>query len=177
MAFIGGVHGGGPGDTRSFSQFATLSGLVPMVGITSGRCFAGNASLLGCCDVIIATADANIGMGGPAMVEGGGLGVFAPEEIGPIADQVPNGVVDIAVADEAEAVAVAKRYLSYFQGPVGEWECANQRALRNLVPEDRLRAYDIRRVIECLADSDSVLELRRRFGAAYPSGNYRISRN
>ncbi|MCA9852218.1 MAG: carbamoyl-phosphate synthase large subunit, partial [Dehalococcoidia bacterium] len=118
--------GGRPGDTdgigvssqRTFSRFAQLSGLVPMVGITSGRCFAGNASLLGCCDVIIATADSNIGMGGPAMIEGGGLGVYAPEDIGGMDIQVPNGVVDLAVEDEHEAVEVAKRYLSYFQGPI-----------------------------------------------------------
>ena len=119
--------GGRPGDTdgsgvsgldcMAFSLFGALSGLVPLVGINSGRCFAGNAAILGCCDVVIATANSNIGMGGPAMIEGGGLGVYAPEEIGPMSVQVPNGVVDIAVADEAEAVAVAKQYLSYFHGP------------------------------------------------------------
>src|SRR5207344_2795660 len=119
--------GGRPGDTdapgvasldcMAFHLFAKLSGWVPLVGINSGRCFAGNAALLGCCDVVIATRNSNIGMGGPAMIEGGGLGVFAPEEIGPIDVQAPNGVVDVEVADEVEAVAVAKRYLSYFQGP------------------------------------------------------------
>jgi acetyl-CoA carboxylase carboxyltransferase component len=112
---------------------------------------------------VIATADSNIGMGGPAMVEGGGLGVFRPEEIGPMAVQVPNGVVDVAVADEAEAVAVAKRYLAYFQGSVATWECADQRALRALVPDNRLRVYDVRAVVATLADADSVLELRRGF--------------
>ena len=133
--------GGRPGDTdaasgvagldcMAFHLLGRLSGLVPLVGITSGRCFAGNAALLGCCDVVIATADSNIGMGGPAMIEGGGLGVYRPEEVGPMAVQVPNGVVDVAVEDEAAAVAVAKRYLSYFQGPVGEWEAADQRLLR-----------------------------------------------
>ncbi|MGI8550902.1 MAG: carboxyl transferase domain-containing protein [Dehalococcoidia bacterium] len=164
--------GGRPGDTdrigaggqRTFSRFAQLSGLVPMVGITSGRCFAGNASLLGCCDVIIATANSNIGMGGPAMIEGGGLGVYAPEEIGSMAIQVPNGVVDLAVADEGEAVDVAKRYLSYFQGPVTAWECADQRRMRRIIPEKRLRVYAVRQVIETLADTGGVLELRRDFG-------------
>jgi acetyl/propionyl-CoA carboxylase alpha subunit/acetyl-CoA carboxylase carboxyltransferase component len=164
--------GGRPGDTdgigvstqTTFSRFAQLSALVPMIGVTSGRCFAGNASLLGCCDVIIATAGSNIGMGGPAMIEGGGLGVYAPEEIGGMDVQVPNGVVDIAVADEAEAVAVAKRYLSYFQGRVAEYQAPDQRLMRQIVPENRLRVYDIRRVIETLADVGSVLELRRGFG-------------
>ena len=166
--------GGRPGDTdapgvagldcMAFNLFGGLSGLVPLVGINSGRCFAGNAVLLGCCDVVIATADSNIGMGGPAMIEGGGLGAFRPEEVGPMSAQVPNGVVDVAVADEAEAVRVAKQYLSYFQGPFGEWRCADQRHLRRTVPENRLRAYDVRSVIETLADSGSVLELRRGFG-------------
>ena len=109
---------------------------MPLVGIDAGRCFAGNAALLGCCDVVIATEDSNIGMGGPAMIEGGGLGVFAPEEIGPIDVQVPNGVVDVAVADEAEAVAVAKQYLSYFQGRVDDWACADQRVLRHVDPRE-----------------------------------------
>ncbi|HLN15629.1 MAG TPA: carboxyl transferase domain-containing protein [Acidimicrobiales bacterium] len=164
--------GGRPGDTEggsgevvpTFYLFGRLSGLVPLVGVNSGRCFAGNASLLGCCDVIIATADSSIGMGGPAMVEGGGLGVFAPEEIGPMEVQVPNGVVDIAVDDDVEAVAVAKRYLSYFQGRLEDWACADQQELRQAVPENRLRAYDVRRVITTMADTDSVLELRAGFG-------------
>jgi acetyl-CoA carboxylase carboxyltransferase component/biotin carboxyl carrier protein len=166
--------GGRPGDTDgtgvagldcyAFNYFARLSGLVPLVGITNGYCFAGNAALLGCCDVIIATAGSNIGMGGPAMVEGGGLGVFKPEEIGPLDVQVGNGVVDVAVADEAEAVAVAKQYLGYFQGPLSDWSCADQRILRHLIPENRLRVYDVRRVIAHLADDGSVLELRPSYG-------------
>jgi acetyl/propionyl-CoA carboxylase alpha subunit len=155
---------GRPLDTPTFSTMGRLSGHVPIVGINSGRCFAGNAALLGCCDVIIATADSNIGMGGPAMIEGGGLGVFTPEEVGPMSVQVPNGVVDVAVEDEAAAVQVAKQYLSYFQGPVSQWECADQRILRAIVPENRLRMYDVRRVIEGLADTGSVLELRRHYG-------------
>jgi acetyl/propionyl-CoA carboxylase alpha subunit/acetyl-CoA carboxylase carboxyltransferase component len=176
--------GGRPGDTdapgvagldcMAFQLFGTLSGLVPLVGINSGRCFAGNAALLGCCDVVIATANSNIGMGGPAMIEGGGLGVFRPEEIGPMAVQVPNGVVDIAVADEAEAVRVAKQYLSYFQGRIAQWECADQRILRRIIPENRLRIYDVRQVIETLADTGSVLELRPHFGLGMTTAFIRI---
>jgi acetyl-CoA carboxylase carboxyltransferase component len=159
------VGGGGGGlDTPTFATISRLSGLVPLIGITSGRCYAGNAAILGVCDVIIATANSNIGMGGPAMIEGGGLGVFTPEEVGPMDVQVPNGVVDIPVADEAEAVQVAKKYLSYFQGPLKQWESADQRRLRNIVPENRLRVYDMREVIETFADTDSVLEIRRFFG-------------
>ncbi len=162
--------GGRPGDTdgdfstRTFFDFPRLSGLVPMVGIVSGRCFAGNASLLGCCDVVIATANSNVGMGGPAMIESGGLGVFRPEQIGPMSVQVPSGVVDIAVADEAEATRAARKYLSYFQGTVDRFACADQRILRKIIPENRLRVYDVRTVIENLADNDSVLELRPHFG-------------
>lgn len=166
--------GGRPGDTDApgvsgldclaFQWFAQLSGLVPLVGIASGFCFAGNAAILGCCDVVIATQDANIGMGGPAMIEGGGLGVYTPTEIGPTSVQAANGVIDVLVADEAEAVAVAKKYLSYFQGPLSHWEAADPRALRDVIPQDRMRGYDVRRAIELIFDTDSVLELRRDFG-------------
>ncbi|HSO96237.1 MAG TPA: carboxyl transferase domain-containing protein, partial [Acidimicrobiia bacterium] len=168
--------GGRPGDTDApgvsgldclaFALFAGLSGLVPLVGIVSGRCFAGNAALLGCCDVIIATEGSNIGMSGPAMIEGGGLGVYEPDEIGPLPVQVTNGVVDIAVTGEAEAVVVAKRYLSYFHGPTPDpWTCADQEQLQTLVPENRRRVYDIRVDLVGLADTDSVVELRRGLGA------------
>lgn len=153
-------------DTTSFLMFARLSGLVPRVGIASGRCFAGNAALLGGCDVIIATEDSSIGMGGPAMIEGGGLGKFAPEEVGPIDMQTKNGVVDVRVADEAEAVRVAKQYLGYFQGPLAKWEHADQTTLRDVMPERRRRAYKIRPILETLFDTGSVLELRRDFGRA-----------
>jgi acetyl/propionyl-CoA carboxylase alpha subunit/acetyl-CoA carboxylase carboxyltransferase component len=176
--------GGRPGDTDglssvgldclAFNYWGRLSGLVPLVGINSGRCFAGNAAILGCCDVVIATRNSNIGMGGPAMIEGGGLGIFRPEEVGPMAVQVPNGVVDIPVADEAEGVRAAKKYLSYFQGPIENWECADQRLLRGIIPENRLRIYDVRAVIETLADAGSVLELRREFGRGMVTALIRI---
>ena len=166
--------GGRPGDTDgvgvagldclAFGYWGDLSGLVPMVGINSGYCFAGNAAILGCCDVVIATENSNIGMGGPAMIEGGGLGVYRPTEVGPIDSQRANGVVDIVVKDEAEAVETAKRYLSYFQGPIDDWECADQRLLRSAIPENRLRIYDVRNVIDTMFDTGSVLELRRDFG-------------
>ena len=166
--------GGRPGDTDglqvagldclAFGLWAELSGDVPLVGITSGYCFAGNAAILGCCDVIIATEDANIGMGGPAMIEGGGLGTYHPSEIGPMEIQTVNGVVDILVKDEQEAVQIAKKYLSYFQGETTNWDVKDQRLLRHLIPENRLRAYDIRKVIDVLFDVDSVLELRKDFG-------------
>lgn len=142
-------------DTRAFEHFARLSGLVPTVGVVAGRCFAGNAALLGCCDVVIATADANIGMGGPAMIEGGGLGTVTPEEIGPIDVQVANGVVDIAVADEVEAVAVARRYLAFFQGAIDPVPSADPTALRSAVPERRKQIYDVRAVIEGLVDEEA----------------------
>jgi len=176
--------GGRPGDTdatgvagldvMAFNLFAKLSGLVPLVGINSGRCFAGNAALLGCCDVVIATRNSTIGMGGPAMIEGGGLGVVKPEEVGPIDVHIANGVADVVVEDEAEAVAVAKQYLSYFQGAVEQWECADQRRLRNVVPENRLKAYDVRAAVDLLADTGSVLELRRGFGVGMITALIRI---
>src|SRR5580693_7978610 len=154
-------------DCRAFALFAGLSGLVPLVGIASGYCFAGNAALLGCCDVVIATEDASIGMGGPAMIEGGGLGVYDPAEVGPIAVQDGNGVVDLRVPDEPAAVAAAKRYLSYFSThasePGGAVPASDATILRDLIPANRKRVYDIRTVIIALLDD--VLELRRGFGA------------
>ena len=176
--------GGRPGDTdgiggsgldcMAFYYFAKLSGLVPIVGITNGRCFAGNAVLLGCCDVIIATEGSNIGIGGPAMVEGGGLGIFRPEEIGPTEVQVPNGVIDVLVKDEVEATEVAKQYLSYFQGPVDHWEAPDQRRLRHLIPENRKRVYDVREVIANLCDVGAVLELRPNWGVGIVTALARI---
>lgn len=161
-------------DLATFASFASLSGKVPLVGVVSGPCFAGNAALLGCCDVIIATKDSNIGMGGPVMIEGGGLGVFKQEEVGPMDIQTKNGVVDIEVADDREAVATAKKYLSYFQGLTPRWDAADQLRLRDLIPENRKRAYNIRNVIKVLADQDSFLELRPRFGPGMITGFIRI---
>jgi acetyl/propionyl-CoA carboxylase alpha subunit/acetyl-CoA carboxylase carboxyltransferase component len=172
--------GGRPGDTegggyvRGFELWARMSAVAPMIGITSGRCFAGNASVLGCCDVIIATEGSNIGMGGPAMIEGGGLGIFKPEEIGPVEVQQPNGVIDILAEDEADAVRIAKKYLAYFQGSLDGWGCSDQRQLRQIIPENRLRVYDIRQLIETLADSGSVLELRPKFGTTMIAAMLRI---
>lgn len=162
-------------DCTTFMRMARLSGQVPLVGVVSGRCFAGNAALLGCCDVIIATENSTIGMAGPAMIEGGGLGSFTPEQVGPVNMQAPNGVIDIVVKDEAEATRVAKQYLSYFQGDLpGATDCADQRLLRHLIPENRLRVYDIRQVIDTLADHDSVLELRREFAPGMITALIRI---
>jgi len=167
--------GGRPGDTdmpivaglhvTTFASHARLSGQMPVVGIASGRCFAGNAALLGCCDAIIATRDSNIGMGGPAMVEGGGLGVFKPEQIGPSEVQHANGVIDVLVDDEVQAVAAAKQYLSYTQGRVDEWSAADAALLRDALPENRARSYDMRSVMRLVADTGSLLELRSGFGA------------
>jgi len=176
--------GGRPGDTDrlgmtgldgpSFVQFAKLSGLVPVIGVVSGYCFAGNAAMLGCCDVIIATRNASIGMGGPAMIEGGGLGVYHPAEVGPVSFQAPNGVIDILVEDEAEATRAAQKYLSYFQGSLASWNARDQRLLRRAIPENRLRVYDVRNVIDLLADEGSVLEIRRDFGVGIITAFIRI---
>jgi acetyl-CoA carboxylase carboxyltransferase component len=151
-------------DCRAFHLFAQLSGLVPLIGVAAGYCFAGNAALLGCCDAVIATEDASIGMGGPAMIEGGGLGVYEPGEVGPIDVQYANGVVDLRVADESQAVAAAKRYLAYF-APASEQAAGSTidgESLRDLIPPNRKRVYDVRTVIDALLDD--VLELRRGFG-------------
>ncbi len=176
--------GGRPGDVDfpsisglfqpSFAAFAELSGEVPVVGIVSGRCFAGNAAFLGCCDVIIADRSANIGMAGPAMIEGGGLGVFRPEDVGPASVQYANGVVDVLVENEAQAVRVAKHYLSMFQGRVEQWSAPDPLQLRHVVPENRLRVYDTRKAIEGIADVGSVLMLRSGFGVGIHTALARV---
>jgi acetyl-CoA carboxylase carboxyltransferase component len=179
--------GGRPGDTdmpivaglhvSTFASFARLQGKVPLIGLAAGRCFAGNAALLGCCDVVIATQTSNIGMGGPAMIEGGGLGVFKPEQVGPSDVQNNNGVIDILVPDEVTAVIAAKQVLSYFQGPLNE--AANAHApdttlLRDVVPENRLRVYDSRAAISHLADTGSVQFLRTGYGLGIHTALARI---
>jgi acetyl-CoA carboxylase carboxyltransferase component len=177
--------GGRPGDVdvaivaglnlATFASFARLNGRVPVVGVVAGRCFAGNAALLGCCDVIIATAGSNIGMGGPAMVEGGGLGVFKPEQIGPSAVQHGNGVIDILVDNEAQAVAAARHYLSCFQGAQTEWHAPPAEALRHVVPENRVRVYDTRAAMQGIADEGSLLHLRTGFGVGIHTALARIA--
>jgi acetyl-CoA carboxylase carboxyltransferase component len=176
--------GGRPGDTDvasvagldvpTFRTLGALSGQVPLVSIVSGRCFAGNAALAGTCDVIIATPDANIGMGGPAMIEGGGLGQYRPEDIGPIDVQRRNGVVGLAARDEEHAVSLAKQYLSYFQGRLSDWEAPDPRQARHVVPENRLRAYDVRHAIDSVADVGSVLELRADYGVGVVTALIRV---
>ncbi|MFM8939314.1 MAG: carboxyl transferase domain-containing protein [Phenylobacterium sp.] len=160
--------------TRTWRELGKLSGLVPLVGINSGYCFAGNVVLLGACDVIIATKDSSMGIGGPAMIEGGGLGAYSPDEVGPVSIQEPNGVIDLLAEDEAEAVALAKAYLSYFQGPLSDWTAHDQRPLRHVIPENRRAVYDIRKVIETLADAGSMLELRPRWATSMVTALIRI---
>ena len=185
LVLFGEGGGGRPGDVDmpivaglhvpTFASFARLSGRVPLVAVVAGRCFAGNAALVGCCDVIIATRASSIGMGGPAMVEGGGLGVFAPEAIGPSDVQSRSGVIDVLVDDEAEGVAVARRYLAFFRGRVAVVQDERDpAAMRELLPANRQRAYDIRTVVAALADADSTLELRAGFGAGVVTALARI---
>jgi acetyl/propionyl-CoA carboxylase alpha subunit len=176
--------GGRPGETEmsyligieepTFTLFARMSGLVPRVAIVSGRSFAGNAAMAGLADIIIATEGANLGMAGKAMIEGAGLGNVETEDIGPMSVQTRNGVVDILVADEIEAVAVTRKYLSYFQGRTDDWACADQRLLRHVIPENRLRSYDVQKVIELVADTGSVLELRPSFGVGIVTALIRV---
>ncbi len=176
--------GGRPGDTDAttgagleldtFRALGALNGRVPLVAIVSGRCFAGNAALAGACDVIVATPEANLGMGGPAMIEGGGLGTYSPEEIGPVSVQRGNGVIDLLARDEAHAVELAREYLSYFQGSIGDWQPPDPRLARHAVPENRLRAYDIHQAIAAIADTDSILELRPEHGVGVVTALIRV---
>ena len=177
--------GGRPGDTdvktqiagldvSSFARWAALSGQVPLIAVNNGYCFAGNAALFGCADIRIATQQSWIGMAGPAMIEGGGLGSYKPTDIGPIDVQAKNGVVSLVADNEAQATALAKQVLGYFQGDHRQWQCAQQADLRDLMPADRRYVYDIRKIIQHLADSDSWLELSKQYGRAIATGFVRI---
>ncbi len=161
-------------DTRAFALWARISGLAPRIAIVAGRCFAGNAVLAGSADLIVATEDIALGMGGPAMVAGGGLGDFAPEEIGPIDVQSPNGVVDVRVADEAAAVTATKRLLAYFQGPFDDWEEPDPAVVRDVIPESRRRAYDVHKAIDALVDVGSATYLRDGFAKGMVTALARI---
>ncbi len=172
--------GGRPGDDRSgpghrtFGAIGEVSGEVPMISVVAGYCFAGNASVAGMADILIATKGSNLGMAGPAMIEGGGMGIVNAKDIGPLHEQVASGVVDLVAEDEADATRLAKKAMSYFQGRTAHWESADQRLLRQAIPENRLRAYDIRALIRTLADTDSVLELRPEFGSTVITAFIRI---
>ena len=172
---VAGRGGGGvPVDSYTFTKLCNLSGLVPLIGVNSGRCFAGNTVMLASCDVIIAAENSTIGLGGPAMIEGGGLGIYTPEEVGPMSFQVPNGVVDILVKDDEATIECTKKYLSYFQGPVSIWSERDQRPLRHMVPEARRATYDMHAVIETIADEGSILEIRKAFGIGIITAFIRI---
>ena len=177
--------GGRPGDTdvttqiaglniKSFSTWAALSGRVPRIAVNNGYCFAGNAALFGCANFCIATRKSWIGMAGPAMIEGGGMGKHEPTAIGPIEVQEKNGVVDIVAEDEAHATALARQLLSYFQGEIAEWEAVPQESLRDAIPEDRRWGYPVRNIIETLADAGSFLELQRIYGRSIITGFIRL---
>jgi acetyl-CoA carboxylase carboxyltransferase component len=150
-------------DTRAFALWARLSGIVPRIAVVHGRCFAGNAVIAGCSDLIVATEGVSIGMGGPAMIEGGGLGKVDPDEVGPVDVQTRNGVIDVVAADEREATALARRLLAYFQGPTAPGPEPDQERLRDMVPERQRRAYRVQPIVETLADERSVTFLRPRF--------------
>ncbi len=167
--------GGRPGDTdvstqiaglnvATFASWSALNTGQPRIAVNNGYCFAGNAALFGAADLRIATQASSIGMAGPAMIEGGGLGKFKPDEIGPAALQDRNGLIDVLVADEAAATGAARRLLWYFQGDVDATPAADQRGLRDALPADRRWSYDVRAVLETLFDNDSVTELRRIYG-------------
>ena len=177
--------GGRPGDTDvttqiaglnipSFSAWAGLAGKVPRIAVNNGYCFAGNAALFGCADFTIATRSSCIGMAGPAMIEGGGLGTFAATEIGPVEVQEKNGVVDIVAEDEEHATQLAQQLLSYFQGTVADWNVTNQSVLRKIIPQDRRWAYSVHKVIDAIADEASFLELRYKFGRSIVTGFMRL---
>jgi methylmalonyl-CoA carboxyltransferase 12S subunit len=184
VVFFAEGGGGRPGDTdhpvvsalqvRAFALWAKLSGHVPRISIVAGNCFAGNAVIAGCSDLIVATENSSLGMAGPAMIAGGGLGDVRAEDVGPVEMQAPNGVLDLVVEDEEAAVAAAKLLLGYFRGPLEEWSAADQETLRDAVPDSSRRAYDVVPIVRTIADEDSVTVLRERFAPELATALARI---
>jgi acetyl-CoA carboxylase carboxyltransferase component len=158
----------------TFATWASLSGVVPRIAVNNGYCFAGSAALFGCADITIATRSSWIGMAGPAMIEGGGLGRFAAKEIGPSDIQSENGVIDIVVDDEAAATKTAQQVLGYFQGELADWSATDQDTLASLMPENRRLSYKVRKIIETLADVGTFVELRPKYGSGIITGFIRI---
>lgn len=178
--------GGRPGDTdittvnsglqcTSFGAWAGLSGQVPRIAVANGYNFAGNAALFGAADITIATQQSWIGMAGPAMIEGGGLGSFKPQDIGPIETQQANGVVDIVADDEPHAIELAKQVLGYFQNSdASDWRSPEQTSLASVMPSNRRQTYSVRAIIDTLVDESSWCELKRGYGGAIVVGLARI---
>jgi acetyl-CoA carboxylase carboxyltransferase component len=149
-------------DVRTFALWAQLSGVVPRIAIVAGRCFAGNAVLAASADLVIATRDATMGVAGPAMIAGAGLGEYAPEEIGPAGVMADVGVVDLLVDDEGSAVEATRLVLRLLAGehPGGP---QGQERLRDALPERERSPYDVRPIVQTIADAGSVLFLREAF--------------
>lgn len=177
--------GGRPGDTdvttmttglhcQSFLSWAALNGVVPRIAVANGYNFAGNAALYGAADITIATQTSWVGMAGPAMIEGGGLGVYKPTEIGPIEVQASNGVVDIVADDEAQASDYAKRCLGLFQGRLESWQALPQESLRAQMPDNRRLTYAVREIINTVVDESSFIELKQGFGESIVIGFARV---
>ncbi|MFT5543215.1 MAG: acetyl-CoA carboxylase carboxyltransferase component [Glaciecola sp.] len=177
--------GGRPGDTdistinsglqcTTFGRWAGLTGKVPRIAVNNGYCFAGNAALFGAADITIATKTSSIGMAGPAMIEGGGLGKFTPAQIGPIEVQASNGVVDIVAETEDHAIKLATSCLSFFQGNANSWQAPDKSTLDTILPSDRRFVYDIKKVILGIIDVDSFIEIAGAYGSAIIQGFARI---
>jgi len=173
--------GGRPGDTdvttvnsglqcASFGTWASLAGEVPRIAIANGYNFAGNAALFGAADVTIATKSSWVGMAGPAMIEGGGLGAFKPTDIGPSESQFTNGTIDILVDDETQACVMAKKVLMYFQNDNLAYNSQEQSALQFYMPENRRQTYDVRGIVTHIFDVDSFTELQQEYGRSIVTG-------
>ena len=177
--------GGRPGDTDintsiaglhvpTFALWGSLTGRCLRIAINNGFCFAGNAALFGCADIRIATKNSWIGMAGPAMIEGGGLGSYSPKEIGPSEVNEKNGVIDLVAKDESEATDFAKKILSYFQGDLVDWKVEDQAQLKDIMPKNRKWSYPIRNIINIISDKDTFMELKQMYGKSIVTGFIRI---
>ncbi len=160
---------------RIFHDFAEMSGWVPMVSAVLGAGFAANTNYSAMADlVVMVRGKSTMGLAGPALVKAGTGEVATTEALGGAGVQVDRqGLADLGVASEQDAFASIRRFLSYLPSNAGlsppiaaEWSPpAGKTSLEAIVPANTRRAYDMRHVIDAIADAGSAFELKPTFAA------------
>jgi acetyl-CoA carboxylase carboxyltransferase component len=166
-------HGYAPNDLQALAE---LSGLVPTVCLVMGASAGHGALTAPLMDFVVIVDGAAIFSAGPPLVAASIGEQVSKEELGgAMMHAAESGVVHNAVGTEPEAIDLARRYLGYF--PSNAWEPPPRRdpagdgerrldEILDLVSPDGRKAYDMRRLVALIADTESTLELQPDYGAA-----------
>ncbi|MEC9431579.1 MAG: carboxyl transferase domain-containing protein [Pseudomonadota bacterium] len=157
--------------TGLFQDLARLSGWAPMCAAMLGAGFAAPTNFSGLADLVtMVRGQSFMGLAGPALVKAGTGEDIDAQTLGGAEAQVDrNGIADLGCADEAEAIGALRRFLGYLPTNAGQpapvreappEDPARDEALLDLVPSNTRRAYDMRKVVNLIADPDSVFELK-----------------